>query len=54
MRWEAWVFVTLYGLSVVLNIASIGKPRKPMTPGQAASLAVISALLIYLAIRLGT
>lgn len=54
MRWEAWVFVALYSLSLVVNITSIGKPRKPLEPSTVAGLTVISAVLIILAIRLGT
>ncbi len=54
MRWEAWVFVALYGLSLPLNIASIGKPRKPIEARTVAVLSIITGLLMYLAVRLGT
>lgn len=36
----------LYGLSIPLNIASIGKPRKPVTHGVAIASVTIALLAI--------
>lgn len=36
-----WVFVGWYVLSIVLTPASVGKPRQPVTGGQAALSVII-------------
>lgn len=35
--------IAMYGLSILLNIAMIGKPRKPSTPGTVAISTLVSA-----------
>lgn len=44
----AWVVSGLLLASMLLSIASVGKPRKPMTAGQAAFVALMDVVLIAL------
>jgi hypothetical protein len=46
MDWYLWLIVGLWLLSLVLNIADVGKPRQPRTPMDAAILTVVIAGLI--------
>lgn len=41
-----YTLIALYALSIVINIATVGKPRRPMTPGLAAATTVINAGII--------
>ena len=43
-----WFIVGLVALSSLLVIGSVGKPRKPITPGSAATTVAINALFIVL------
>lgn len=41
-----WFFVFLFFLTAVLTVSKVGKPSKPTTPGVAAGVVVIDALII--------
>lgn len=41
-----WFFVAWVFLTAVMTVASVGKPKKPTTPGVAAWVVVICALII--------
>ena len=41
-----WFFVGFFFLNLVMNVTQVGKPRKPLTPGVAAGVVVIDALII--------
>lgn len=41
MALACWIFVGWYVLSIVLTPASVGKPRQPITGGQAALSVII-------------
>ena len=46
MNWYLWFLAAWFLLSAVVNVAYVGKPRKPTTAGVAASVVVIDALII--------
>lgn len=46
MNWFLWFLVVWFILNAVITVAQVGKARKPVTPGTAASVVVIEALLI--------
>jgi hypothetical protein len=46
MTWFDWILVAWLTLGVVLTIALIGKPRKPITPGVAVATLVINSALV--------
>lgn len=54
MTWFGVVFVCLMGLSTVLSIHSVGRPREPLTPGAAVAILIINGLLTWGAITVGT
>lgn len=41
-----WFLAFWFFLSAVVNVALVGKPRKPLTAGVAAGVVVIDALII--------
>jgi hypothetical protein len=41
-----WFIVTLYALGTLSTIASIGKPRQPVTNGQAMVIILFNALIV--------
>jgi hypothetical protein len=41
-----WFFVVWFFLTAVMNVAQVGKVRKPLTAGVAAGVVVIDALII--------
>lgn len=41
-----WFFVGWFFLTAVVNVAQVGKVRKPLTAGVAAGVVVIDALII--------
>jgi hypothetical protein len=41
-----YALVLLYLLSATVSVAQVGKPRVPVTPGVAAAMVVVSAMLI--------
>jgi hypothetical protein len=43
VSWALWAFAGLLILGALLAIGSIGKPRKPLTHGQAAWVTVYAA-----------
>jgi hypothetical protein len=46
MNWVLYVMAGWICSSVLLVICSIGKPRKPLAPGQAAYITLINAAFI--------
>jgi len=44
----AWVVSGLFLVGMLLSITSVGKPRKPITAGQAAFVALVDVVLIAL------
>jgi len=44
----AWVVSGLLLAGMLLTITSVGKPRKPLTAGQAAIVALVDVVLIAL------
>lgn len=46
MNWFLWFVVAWWILNAVVTVAYVGKPRKPITPGGAASVVLIEALFI--------
>jgi hypothetical protein len=36
MGWVHWVLVVLLALGPIISASNVGKPRKPLTPGDAA------------------
>lgn len=44
--WYVWVLAALFVVASVGQIYMIGKPRKPITPGQAAFSVVMNGVLI--------
>lgn len=47
MTWYVWLVVALIAVSSMLTIASIGKPRKPMTSGTAVWVLLVNAALVW-------
>lgn len=41
-----WIIVGFLTLGALLSVANVGKPRKPITAGQAVTIVVINAALI--------
>lgn len=52
MVWQQWVLVALLALNVVLTIALVGQPRKPITPGTAAFGLVFNAALVWMVVSI--
>lgn len=46
MNWFLWFVVAWWILNAVLTVASVGKPRKPISAGTAAYVVVIMALFV--------
>lgn len=46
MNWFLWTLVALFGLNAVATILSIGKPRTPISRGEAAILVVLQSATI--------
>lgn len=46
MTWFDWFLVVLFSVSVVANIALIGKPRKPISPLDAVVLLIFNGFMI--------
>ena len=47
LAWGVLAFITL---STLITAASVGRPRKPITPGQAASIIAVNLILAVLAV----
>lgn len=45
-----WLIVGMFALGALLTIAAVGRPRKPMTSGTAATVVAFNALYIVLMI----
>ncbi len=52
MTWLHWLLVGYFTLGIVVSIASVGKPRVPMTPGGAIIGLVINGLLIWVVVAI--
>ena len=46
VNWYLWFLAGWFLLRAVFTVASVGKPRPSLTPGDAAFLVVVSTLLI--------
>lgn len=47
MHWFKIVLIVAYAISIVGNILMIGDVRKPITPKNAAMIAIVNGLLIW-------
>lgn len=54
MTWFGWTWIALIGLSTILNVKDVGKPRKPMSGTTAAILVCITAAQIGGILFIGT
>lgn len=54
MPWYAWLVTALVGVSTLVTIGSVGKPRKPTTPGIAVAVVVVNGLFVWGVVALGT
>lgn len=52
MRWEAWLLIALQVVGALGSVAMVGKPRKPITGGQAAFTVILSAACVWVVWRL--
>jgi uncharacterized paraquat-inducible protein A len=41
-----WTLIALFVIGAILTIAKTGQPRKAITPGDAATIAIIDAVII--------
>lgn len=41
------VMIALYAISIPMTIASVGQPRKPFTPGTAATIVVMNIAMLF-------
>lgn len=46
MNWFLWFVVAWWIMNAVLTVASVGKPRKPITAGAAAVVVLLEAAFI--------
>lgn len=46
MKWFLWGFVALIAINAIACVAAVGKPRKPMTSGAAATIVLLDAALV--------
>jgi hypothetical protein len=53
MKWEAWVIVGFFVMSILNGIALVGKPRQPFTGGGIVFASIVTAVLVYLTYRIG-
>lgn len=52
MTWQQWVLVGLLALAAIVNVLSVGAPRKPTTPVDATIALLLSAFAIWLVVSL--
>ena len=52
MAWEAWVLVVFYVFTGLVAVLLIDRPRKPTTRESAAVTLVLTALFVWLVLRL--
>jgi len=50
VTWPKIVLIAWLALSVLMTIATIGKPRKTMTPDVAVAVVIIDAILVALVV----
>ncbi|MFI7608712.1 hypothetical protein ACIBTV_26690 [Micromonospora sp. NPDC049366] len=46
--WVKWLIVALYAINSLIIVGAIGKARRPITPGQAASNLVVAGTVAVL------
>lgn len=46
MTWFDWALTAWLALGALAVVALVGKPRKPLTPGIAATTVLINALIV--------
>ena len=47
MDWQKWVLLGILALNTLVAIATVGKPRRPTTPGVAVAVLVLNSLLAW-------
>lgn len=52
MAWQQWVYLSFVILSALVSVSSVGRPRKPLQPGEAAIVLVIQGLLCLLVLSI--
>jgi hypothetical protein len=52
MAWQQWVLVAYFVWSVMLVSSAVGKPRKPIDGGVAATAVIMGAILTGLTVSL--
>lgn len=52
MTWQQWLLAGLVALSSLIGIARVGKPREPITPGEAVFIALFNGAIIALIISI--
>ncbi len=50
MTWPKWLLIGWYLITLPILIASIGKPRQPFTPANAAALVIVVSVIIVLVV----
>jgi hypothetical protein len=50
MSWPKWVLIALYVFTALANVASVGKERKPLSPGVATASLVVTGILVVLVV----
>lgn len=54
MTWFGWVVVAWWAISVLMVVANVGKPRKPIEPATAVVAVIVAALLCIGLFTVGT
>ena len=54
MAWYGWVAAIVMVLSSGATLGAIDKPRDPLTPGMALSVAIVNGLIAWAIFALGT
>ena len=50
MTWPKIILLAWYALSLLTTIATVGKPKKPTTPGIATAVVVVLGILAWLVV----
>lgn len=48
----AWTAIVLLVLNVLLSVANVGKPRRPLSGGEAVAVVIVDGLFIALLVAL--
>jgi hypothetical protein len=54
MTWYAWTIIATLVLGAGIQIATIGRPREPLTPGVVLVTTVLNGLIVWGIITLAT